>query len=278
MTARRPVSAGRRQNPAYRPTRPPPITQVLVGQRSAGPTAESRRRARSFSSVPSRRPRWIVDVEAGGLSRRAQRLDIVPVVTQPVLRTATAVDRERVIATIVAAFRDDPTFRYLFREEHCFTEHATAFAAYLFDKRVHRNNIWLIADGAAVALWDPPEPGDHVAATASLDLPSDVLSRLDAYDKAVQDHLPSTPHWYLGVLAPHPQYAGRRWGRRVMAVGLERAAEDGVPAYLETTTPRNVDLYRRSGWEIAATLRTGDLDIWVMLHRPGVASTFHRSE
>src|SRR5690606_557255 len=133
-------------------------------------------------------------VDAGSTARYR------PVVTQPVPRTATAADRERVITTIVAAVRDDPTFRYFFPDERRFTDHATAFAAYLFDKRVHRNNVWLIGDGAAVALWDSPEPADHGAATANLDLPSDVVARLDAYESAVQDHLPSAPHWYLGVL------------------------------------------------------------------------------
>ena len=180
----------------------------------------------------------------------------------PSITTATPADRDRVVATIVAAFAADPAFRYFFPDEATYHEYASAFAGYLFDKRVPGSTVWLAEGGAAVALWDPPSPTPYNGST--LDLPAAVQKRLDAYHEAVHPLLPTGPHWYLGVLATHPDHAGRRWGRAVMAAGVARAREDGVPAYLETTNPRNVEVYRGAGWEVTGSATTMDVPIWVM--------------
>ena len=45
---------------------------------------------------------------------------------------------------------------------------------------------------------------------------------------------------------------------------VARAREDGVPAYLETTNRRNVEVYRGAGWEVTGSVTTMDLPIWVM--------------
>jgi ribosomal protein S18 acetylase RimI-like enzyme len=95
-----------------------------------------------------------------------------------------------------------------------------------------------------------------------------VIARLDAYDTVVHEALPAAPYWYLGVLATHPDCAGRRWGRAVMAAGLQHAAAGGLPAYLETTNPRNTGVYRNAGWEVVASATALDLEIWIMRHGP----------
>jgi GNAT superfamily N-acetyltransferase len=182
------------------------------------------------------------------------------------VRQATPADRDRVVGTFVAAFIDDPALRYFFPGEE-YAAHAPAFAGALFDKRVDAGTVWVADGGAAIALWDGPARPDRVAPDVPpLALPEGPRGRLDAYDAAVHHHLPSVPHWYLGVLATHPDRTGQRLGRAVMAAGLAEAATDGLPAYLETTNPRNVDLYRRAGWEVAARTGVPGLDVWVMVH------------
>jgi hypothetical protein len=51
-----------------------------------------------------------------------------------------------------------------------------------------------------------------------------------------------------------------------MAPGLDRARTAGLPAYLETTNPGNLDLYRRAGWEVLDTLMVGPVRVWTMVH------------
>ncbi len=169
----------------------------------------------------------------------------------PAVTLATRGDRDRVLATVVAAFVADPAFRYFFPDDATYAEHATVFAGYLFDKRVEHGTVWLVDGGAAVSLWDPP--GAAVCDPA-LDLPADVLARLDDYEGAVHGSIPTEPHWYLGVLATHPDHSGKRWGRLAIGAGLVEADLAGLPAYLETTNPANVELYLRSGFVVATHL------------------------
>lgn len=183
---------------------------------------------------------------------------------------ATPADREPIIESLVAAFPGDPVLRMLFPERY--ETYARAFFGRLFDKRVGRGSIWTIGGGASVAVWEPPADGTPDDAPGydmpgydvpDYDLPDDVLKRVHEYDEAVHGALPSTPFWYLGVLGTNPSAAGRGWGRRVMRAGLDRAAAEGLPSYLETSNPGNVELYRRAGWEVVEHL-TAPLPIWIM--------------
>ena len=163
------------------------------------------------------------------------------------------------MSTFVAAFTTDPALRFFFPDDTTYPELAARFAGYLFDKRVARGSAYVIDGGSAVSMWDAPG-GSGIdasqaagAAIPALDLPADATARLAAYDDAVHELIPSSPHWYLGVLATHPACAGRGWGLSVMRAGLDRAAKDGLPAFLETTNPANVAWYGRAGWEIFGT-------------------------
>jgi ribosomal protein S18 acetylase RimI-like enzyme len=187
-------------------------------------------------------------------------------------RSATIADRGRVIDTFMAAFLDDPALRFFFPGE-MYAEHAPAFVGALFDRRVGVGTIWVAEDGVSVAMWDGPGTGSYAEPPVEFDpppaqLPSDARARLEAYDAAVLAMLPESPYWYLGVLATHPDQAGRGLGRAVTAAGLRESAAAGLPAYLETTNPANVDLYRRWGWQIAERVPE-PLPIWVMVH-PGL--------
>ncbi|WP_433262997.1 GNAT family N-acetyltransferase [Micromonospora vinacea] len=193
--------------------------------------------------------------------------------TTPEITIATPADRDAVVGSLVAAFVKDPVLRHLFPDEETYPRYAAAFFGHLFDKRVHRSSIWTIGGGASVAIWEPPagQPADPPApgygSPEEGRYPADVLARVESYDQAVHDALPTFPFWYLGVLGTHPDSAGRGWGRAVMRAGLERAAADGLPAILETSKPANVELYRRAGWEVVGSLAE-PVPTWIMQQPP----------
>ncbi|MEU8240218.1 GNAT family N-acetyltransferase [Actinoplanes missouriensis] len=184
---------------------------------------------------------------------------------------ATPAHRDRIVSSLVAAFPADPVIRHLFPDDETYPVYAAAFFGHLFDKRVHRQSIWMAGDGYSAAIWEPPSvpaatvetPAGIVETPAPAALPPAEFARMRAYDDAIHAALPSYPYWYLGVLGTHPDWTGRRWGHAVMAAGLRRAAEDGLPAILETSTPGNVEMYRRAGWEVIATVEH-PLRAWVM--------------
>ena len=194
------------------------------------------------------------------------------------VRTATVDDRERVVATVVAAFRSDPAFRFFFPNDDEYERQARLFAGYLFDKRVRHNSIWVTDNLEAASLWSPParlanDPGgvhadaERRSREAMLDgVGEESAGRLAAYDEAVNAVLPDdSGFWYLGVLALHPNHAGTGLGRRVMQAGIDHARSVDEAAFLETSNPNNVGYYERFGWTVYASVEGAlPVDIWLL--------------
>ncbi|HKY13843.1 MAG TPA: GNAT family N-acetyltransferase, partial [Microthrixaceae bacterium] len=172
-----------------------------------------------------------------------------------------------VVATVVAAFAADPAYRYFFPDDDTYAGEASAFTGALFDARVELGTVWVEPEIASVSMWVPPTRN---GATTSAPFPVSeaARARLGTYGEAVDPWIPAEPHWYLGILATHPDHAGHRLGRRLIEPGLRRAAADGLIAVLETTNPGNVELYERAGWQVRADIPDGPLPIWVLEHGP----------
>jgi GNAT superfamily N-acetyltransferase len=178
-------------------------------------------------------------------------------------------DRDVVVATVVDAFRRDPAFTWFF--PHDYDRQAAAFAGLLFDTRAPASSVWVADGGAAVAMWDRPRAvdagrEDDLEGALARSLSPDALARIARYEDVVDALLPREPHWYLGILAIHPDRAGRRLGRTVGRVGLEEAVRVGVPAALETTNPGNVERYEAEGWVVTAEVDIDGLHVWVLRH------------
>ena len=175
------------------------------------------------------------------------------------ITVATAEHRDAVVSTFVAAFATDPALRWFMPDDAAYEADAAAMARSLFDLRSGHGTVWVADGGAAVAMWDPPRS----PAGAGVEHPPQA-GRFGRYQSIVHTRMPRTPHWYLGVVATHPDHRGRRLGRAVMGPGLARAAADGLPAYLETSNPINVEVYRSVGFEVEQELHVDDLPVWIM--------------
>ena len=106
------------------------------------------------------------------------------------VRLAIPADRDRIVATVVAAFDEDPAFRTFFGSDPDFGALATAYVAASTMKRTAVNAVWVGADREAVAMWTPPA-GTVEIPPITADLPSDVVARLAEYDDAVHAVLPA---------------------------------------------------------------------------------------
>jgi GNAT superfamily N-acetyltransferase len=158
-----------------------------------------------------------------------------------------------VSGTVSAAFAEDPAWSFLLGARY--DQLAPQFAGALFDLRVSSGGVWVTSDLAAVAMWERPGGGHRQVETTervweayrSVAGP-EVWERLVEYDRAVDEARPSTPYWYLGVLACRPQRQGTGLATAVMRGVLERADSEGLDCCLETSTDRNREFYRRRGF------------------------------
>jgi GNAT superfamily N-acetyltransferase len=71
---------------------------------------------------------------------------------------------------------------------------------------------------------------------------------------ALEKAHPKDPVWYLNLLVADPSAQRSGVGTKLQELVLERADEEGVPAYLETQNPDNLPYYRRFGYELVQEL------------------------
>ena len=122
-----------------------------------------------------------------------------------------------------------------------------------------------------VALWLPP--GAHPDEAALDDVvrtsvsPSILDDALGIFEQMATYH-PTEPHWYLPLIGVDPAHQGRGHGDALMRYALERCDRDHVPAYLESTNPRNVSLYRRHGFKELGTIQVGSSPTMIPMLRP----------
>jgi ribosomal protein S18 acetylase RimI-like enzyme len=89
-----------------------------------------------------------------------------------------------------------------------------------------------------------------------------VLEQMDKYH-------PHEPHWYLPMIGVDPIQQGRGFGSVLLQHALAVCDRDGMPAYLESSNPKNVPLYQRHGFEVTGTVQAGSSPtIFPMLRRP----------
>lgn len=180
--------------------------------------------------------------------------------TQVTIRQAEPRERSAVVATVVAAFAQDPAWAFILGEDY--EQHAAHFAGALFDLRVARRNVWVSDDLAAVAMWDSPGPSDSHGDSDSRSVWSryratvgeDSFKRLAKYNDAVAAADSSESHWYLGVLATDPGRRRQGLASAVMAPVLAQADRLGIACCLETSTAENRRFYRARGFDQATEI------------------------
>jgi GNAT superfamily N-acetyltransferase len=191
-----------------------------------------------------------------------------------VIRRALSGERTGVVASVAAAFAEDPGWAFILGEEY---ERLVAhFARALFDVRIASDGVWVTDDLAAVAMWDSPGTSDAAAGHAAsvwaryrTIAGEDAFERLVSYNEAVAAVSQTDPHWYLGVLATQPQRQRQGLATAVLAPILDEADRLGLACCLETSTAENRRFYERRGFTQATdVLLPGGPATWWLRRAP----------
>ncbi|MFL6397850.1 MAG: GNAT family N-acetyltransferase, partial [Nitrososphaeraceae archaeon] len=80
---------------------------------------------------------------------------------------------------------------------------------------------------------------------------------------------PNEPHWYLPLMGLDPSQQGKGFDSALLQHTLIQVDRDNRLAYLESSNPRNIPLYKRHGFELLGTIQSGTSpSIAPMLRRP----------
>lgn len=163
-------------------------------------------------------------------------------------------DADAVASILADGFSDDPIMRWVFepadREQGPYT-----FFRFIAGVAAIPNGATYLCGDEAAAVWTPPNTppwpparGIAFAEQISAVTQAGTLERIAALDDATKQVHPQEPHWYLGILATRCEVQGKGIGGKLLAHCLERVDEAGLPAYLESSNPRNVPFYERFGF------------------------------
>jgi GNAT superfamily N-acetyltransferase len=179
---------------------------------------------------------------------------------------------EAAFAVIVLAFAADPASRWSWPRPEDYLRNMPLLAHAFGGKSFPLGTADAIDDLAGVALWLPPGVTSDEEALSTLferTAPSAIQQDLTGVFEQMASFHPHEPHWYLPLIGVDPARQGQQLGDRLMAHALARCDADRLPAYLESSNPRNLGFYQRHGFEILGKIQVGSSPTIVpMLRKP----------
>ena len=178
------------------------------------------------------------------------------------------------VAELLAAAFDEPVTRWLIpdpdRRQHVMTGLFTLMAE---EALTNHGRIDVIPDTdgqhLAAAIWfdyttiDGLPLGDLRVAEVF----GPYLLRWHTLDDLMTRHHLTSPHRHLYALGVHPDHQGQGLGGQLLTYGHQHL--DGLPAYLEATSPDSRRLYARHGYHDLGEIQLPDgPTFWRMVHVP----------
>lgn len=185
--------------------------------------------------------------------------------------------QSQALADILAdAFTLDPVMNWIIPASDLYPDF---FRLIIRDTFVPSGIMHMESTERGAALWLPPATEVTVSpslATAKLFArllfrkgPGPLL-RIPQQNRVFERHLPSTPHYHLLFVGARQSAQGAGVGSALLKQGTLLCDNEGMPAYLESSSEKNVPLYQRHGFEIVAqeALPGGGPEVWFMWREP----------
>ncbi len=192
---------------------------------------------------------------------------------QPEIRPARRDEADRLAATLTLAMAADPVARWAWSDANRYVSLFIPFVG-PFGGQVGLDNetAHVIGDFMGAALWIPPGAHTDDEAIGKIFEKHTEQSRLGelyALFERMAAYHPAEPHWYLPLIGVDPAYQRRGLGSALLQHGVAACDRDRTPAYLESTSPASVTLYRRHGFEVIGEIVVGNSPpMFPMLRRP----------
>src|SRR6202012_2353925 len=176
------------------------------------------------------------------------------------MRIATVDDLEAAGETLARAFEHDPLWGWAFEDAERARKLASLAIVFGFFVEAALDLGWVRgpAPVRALALWIPPgapelTPADEermpgvIADACGPESAARVAALLDAFER---NHPHEPPHFYLSLLATHPDHAAHGHGLGLVAHCLHEidAGDPPAAAFLESSNPANIPRYERLGF------------------------------
>ena len=176
------------------------------------------------------------------------------------VRAGDSVETDAIVSVITLAFSTDPMARWSLPDPLTYLgvmpSIVRAFGARAFDSQ----SAYYVDGFRGAALWLAPgveADSERLLTLMQDNAPPGILPDLMGVFEQMGQYHPTEPHWYLPLIGVDPARQGQGLGAALMRHAVDRCNRDGLPAYLESSNPRNISLYLRHGFEIVGEIQVG---------------------
>lgn len=192
-------------------------------------------------------------------------------------QVASRSEADRIFSTVVLAFVADPILRWCYPEPGEFLEHFPHTMNFYGGRAFENESAYRNESFTAAALWLPPgvhPDGESLVAYLEDTVAPEKHKAMFTVIEQMDKFHPVEPCWHLAFLAIDPAHQGKGLGTALLAACLNKCDDDGRPAYLESSNPANLSLYRRFGFEQIGLIEADNAPPhFPMLRRPQKAAT-----
>lgn len=177
------------------------------------------------------------------------------------IRTATADDRDAVLATILLAFATDPVARFAAPTPPGYLASMGMFSSVMCDAGLPGGSVYVAPGYTGAAIWHRPGAKideDAIVTGVASTVPEDRQEAMFGMFMGMAEHHPEEDHWYLAQIGVDPSAQGRGVGSSLMKHVLAQVDAEHLPAYLESSNPLNIPLYERFGFEIVGEIAVAE--------------------
>jgi ribosomal protein S18 acetylase RimI-like enzyme len=170
---------------------------------------------------------------------------------------ALAVDLPQLANSLASAFFDDPVTSWMFDDPEIRSGQLRRWMRFVVDMGLTRGHVYTAGENMAAAVWSPPDVTlfDEVWGPGMLEILRGLLGEragevIQPLARAMSLQPLDEPYFYLFTLGTHSDHQSRGLGGRVLEPVLALCDAQVLPAYLESSNPRNLPFYERHGFEV----------------------------
>ena len=190
----------------------------------------------------------------------------------PMVQVAQSDEQSSVVQTITLGFSADPIARWIWPDAEVYLKTMPLFAVAFGGAGFDHSTVYATNCGHAAAMWLPPgvaSDDDAIEAIFEETVAADRMDEIGSFFEQMGSFHPHEPCWYLPLIAADPAQTGRGLGAALMKHALQKCDQQGLPAYLESSNPRNISLYERHGFEVMGKIETPSSPLMTpMLRQP----------
>ncbi len=178
----------------------------------------------------------------------------------PVIQSVQIQEKDKALSAMMLAFSGDPFFRWFAPDPDLYVQHGCGLMNAFGGNAFNNGTAYASANYEGVSFWLPPGvKTDEALAHESISqiVSAELLETVWSVFEEMGNYHPKEDCWYLPLIGVDPARQGQGLGSALLKHALEIIDRNSLPAFLESSNPRNISLYERYGFEVVGRIQIG---------------------